>query len=98
MRFSCKSGLSPIERNPMNSCRRDRFPADESPFGVRDLGGSVVEWCLDGIRSQPTDRATRGGGRGFWMEGIYRSARRYGTHLEMVDLSIGFRIACRRME
>lgn len=35
------------------------YPRGTSPFGVRDLVGSVWQWCSDGDEEQ---RATRGGG------------------------------------
>jgi len=35
------------------------FPADESPFGVRDLGGGMTEWCVD--PGNPERLPVRGG-------------------------------------
>jgi len=31
----------------LRPARVDRFPVDESPYGVRHLAGNVVEWCAD---------------------------------------------------
>jgi len=38
------------------------FPVDESPFGVRDMAGGMVDWCADGSEGdlptlEPGERA-----------------------------------------
>jgi serine/threonine-protein kinase len=38
------------------------FPADESPYGVRDMAGSVQEYCSDRVLNSDTLRLFRGGG------------------------------------
>jgi len=41
------------------------FPEDESPFGVRDICGSVSEWCADERPGKWQDRIARGGSYAF---------------------------------
>lgn len=38
-----------------------RFPRDVSPYGVRDLGGGVMDWCADGPAGEPNLRWAVGG-------------------------------------
>jgi serine/threonine-protein kinase len=33
----------------------DSYPVDESPFGVRGMGGNVAEWCLDPWKASGPD-------------------------------------------
>ena len=44
MRLSHEVGLRPV---PV-----DAFPVDESPYGIRQLAGNVVEWCADEYRRE----------------------------------------------
>ena len=37
------------------------FPMDESPYGVRDMGGSMAEWCEDSFIEIQGAKHTRGG-------------------------------------
>jgi len=69
----------------------DRYPIDESPFGVRGMGGNVYDWCLDtegrfvdkvtlapeaGDTDACAPRAVRGGAWGSNPR-LARSAHRY---------------------
>ena len=46
----------PSRRGPVGE-----FPVDESPYGVRDLAGNVMEWCQDRPREDRDWRIVRGG-------------------------------------
>ena len=53
------------------------FPVDESPYGIRDLAGSMCDWCSDVFaETGPPDASARHGAhrgssslRGLWTEG-----------------------------
>ncbi len=70
------------------------FPADESPFGVRDLGGSAFEWCADWLDGRKEYRALRGGA---WCSAnvfYFRAATRLGVDPKGADGTVGFRVVC----
>jgi len=53
----------------------DSFPADESPYGVRGLGGNSRDWCLNDPGIHPGWRLVRGG---YWSDpgvALYVAAR-----------------------
>lgn len=70
------------------------FPADESPFGVRDLAGGVREftsdWYVDSIFV-----ATRGGTFSSFLVSTCRAASRNGFPRDGVRSDLGFRVVCR---
>lgn len=69
------------------------FPADESPFGVRDLAGGVREYMADWyIESE--FMAMRGGTWSTFLVSILRSAARNGTGRDWVRSDVGFRLVC----
>jgi len=84
----------------------DRFPVDESPYGVRGMGGNLIDWTKslyqsDGpkiIDSRPqevdsgTERVYRGG-CWYFGERYLRSADRHSMSPEHRGNLIGFRIA-----
>jgi formylglycine-generating enzyme required for sulfatase activity len=72
-----------------------RFVRDESPYGVRDLAGNVMEWCA-GTFSASWTRTWRGGSSR--AEPAY--SRLSGRHLGLPYRvsSDGFRIVARRRE
>lgn len=70
------------------------FPADESPFGVRDLAGGVREYMADWyIESE--FMAMRGGTWSTFLVSILRSAARNGSGRDWVRSDVGFRLVCR---
>jgi serine/threonine-protein kinase len=71
---------------------RDLFPADESPYGVRDMAGGVREWCADVFPEGGTQRMARGGMWGGVEVVYFRSASR-GSYLPvLVGPHLGFRL------
>jgi len=68
------------------------FPTDRSIYGVRDLAGSIREWCEDWFLENKY-RLTRGGSWFSIHEGGFRAAHRLGTHPDRSSSVIGFRVA-----
>ena len=71
------------------------FPDDVSVYGVRDLAGSVREWCGDEVfLGDPGRRPIRGGA---WIDVARqcRAANRRGSEPDDVFVSVGFRLARR---
>jgi formylglycine-generating enzyme required for sulfatase activity/tRNA A-37 threonylcarbamoyl transferase component Bud32 len=71
---------------------RDRFPADESPYGVRDMAGGVREWCADVFPEGGTQRLARGGMWGGVEVVYFRSASRGSYVPALVGPHLGFRL------
>jgi serine/threonine protein kinase/formylglycine-generating enzyme required for sulfatase activity len=72
----------------------DSFPYDESPHGVRGLGGNARDWCLNEAGSTLSGmRVLRGG---FWSNAgvILRSAFRTGSRPTGVYHILGGRLCC----
>ena len=84
---SLEGGMQPV---PVTD-----FPADESPYGARGLGGNVRNQCLDAPGSEyPGWRFIRGGD---WRVSPqdWRSVERMGGSADDVTETIGFRCAWR---
>ena len=82
----------PVETRPES---RGSYVVDESPFGVRDMGGSAREWCADTLSEKDRDlRVLRGGAWGYGRARHFRSAYRVGEDPEFVNALFGFRLAC----
>ncbi|MCI0342267.1 MAG: SUMF1/EgtB/PvdO family nonheme iron enzyme [Planctomycetales bacterium] len=64
---------------------------DVSPFGVRDLSGSVVEWCADEVARGL--RAVRGGAWNYADAAAFRVAGQGGYQTDNVSDAVGFRVA-----
>ncbi|MCI0343435.1 MAG: SUMF1/EgtB/PvdO family nonheme iron enzyme [Planctomycetales bacterium] len=82
-------------RSPVHGERpRPRPPGtaadDVSPFGVRDLAGSVYEWCDDLISGR--NRAARGGAWGHLNTSYFRAAYRNGYDETLLGDMHGFRV------
>jgi len=72
------------------------FPTDCSIYGVRDMAGSIREWCGDESYDGKSDRRpVRGGAWAMFGESpLRRAAARSGTLPERMHSSRGFRLAC----
>ena len=64
---------------------------DVSPFGVRDLGGNIKEWCADGWLAET--RAVRGGGWANSDPAPFHAAYRTAVDRRAVGSMMGLRVA-----
>lgn len=71
------------------------FPLDESPYGVRDLGGGMREWTATVAGARGEWRIVKGGAWGA-TGALCRSAYRNVGERHDVDVVIGFRLCARR--
>lgn len=67
------------------------FVDDVSPYGIRDLGGGVQEWCEPRDGPDAPERPVKGGG---WSQDMRscRMASRLLLHVDARTASIGFRL------
>jgi serine/threonine-protein kinase len=75
-------------------CGVDSFPVDESPCGIRGLGGNSCDMCLnDAGEEYPDWRLCRGG---YWTHSgvMIRSSYRTGSSTIRVNCGLGARLAC----
>ncbi len=71
------------------------FPADESPYGVRDMAGGLQEWCdVHKSREAPT-RPIRGGAWTHSTEVTFRAASRFSGDERTRQSHLGFRLVAR---
>lgn len=68
------------------------FPIDESPYGVRDMAGTIRNWCNSFLLPDERHLVVKGGSWNLPAEGC-RAAGRHGHLPGVVFSSIGFRIA-----
>ncbi len=89
----CKTAES-RERKPAEQEAIGAFPKDESPYGVRDMAGSIREWCADWYDEKSKLKHMRSGSWGDNDAMYFRCATRFGydlpTNVYMFD---GFRLA-----
>ncbi len=88
-----KGGLSRQESaqpEPVGS-----FVGDTSPYGVRDLAGSVREWTQTWFDERVGTRVIRGGSWSIVTSGHFRAASRLGYLAERSASVIGFRLYSR---
>jgi formylglycine-generating enzyme required for sulfatase activity/tRNA A-37 threonylcarbamoyl transferase component Bud32 len=71
----------------------ERFPADESPYGVLDMGGSVMEWCSDSLTDVLGHRRAKGGSWDHSVEYVFHAATNSTFHPTMANGMLGFRLA-----
>jgi serine/threonine-protein kinase len=69
------------------------FEKDESPYGVRDLGGSMREWCGDWEDEKKGYARVRGGSWGYTVITFFRSATRNWDERADVSAIFGIRVA-----
>lgn len=72
------------------------YPIDESPYGVRDLAGSVVEWSSE-TKAHHTI-ALRGGSYDADSSRVFRAASRDTFDAGLCNWNLGFRLVARQLE
>jgi serine/threonine protein kinase/formylglycine-generating enzyme required for sulfatase activity len=85
-----KGGLSRPGRASPEPVRT--FAADESPYGVRDLAGTIREWTSSWFSERDQTRALRGGSWNVTAARLFRSASRFGYRPEARASTFGFRL------
>ena len=73
--------------------RTGAFPTDCSPFGLRDLAGSMRDWCGDTAYAGDPDRRPVRGGSWYSNARNCRAADRNGNGPSNVNAFTGFRLA-----
>jgi len=68
------------------------FELDRSIYGIRDLAGSIREWCEDWF-IEGVGRVVRGGHWAHMSKASFRAAVRSGIDPDMKSSAVGFRIA-----
>jgi serine/threonine-protein kinase len=68
------------------------FPADESPYVVRDLAGGVREWCDDWYNPEQSMKCMRGSAWSTLDEAGFRIATQFAGPPQAVSSSVGFRV------
>ena len=77
----------------------DRLTRDESPFGVRDTAGNVLEWCVGAPDDRvPGRRPWRGGHARPGNDRIWESSRRADGNPVRPSQNDGFRIVAWRVD
>jgi len=75
--------------------RVDTYPIDESPYGVRGMGGNVLDWCLDLLPTTPGEDAGEVGllcgGSWYAIPALIRSANALRTAPLHRSQFLGFR-------
>ncbi|MEO0605795.1 MAG: SUMF1/EgtB/PvdO family nonheme iron enzyme, partial [Myxococcota bacterium] len=110
-RFDPSFANMTLSARPPVRCPVDAFPTDESPFGVRGLGGNVRDRCANHYarsyatpqrladwpadHGDPTLPVSRGGA---WISSmaLCRSATRFAGGIRNRNTSVGFRL-CRTL-
>jgi serine/threonine-protein kinase len=71
----------------------DTFPLDESPYGVRGLGGNASCRCLNSPAGRYPDWRLVRGGSWFKIASMARSTHRNGAPADTINLGTGLRLA-----
>ena len=68
---------------------------NRSPYGIRDMGGNIREFCRDWYSEEKKLKHVRGGAWGFSDVSRFRSAARdwCGWVVAITDTGYGFRLA-----
>ena len=69
------------------------YPAGASPYGCLDMVGNVMQWCLDGPKSDPKQRFVRGPGWDSSQEWEVLRAYGFQSYLDSRAQALGFRVA-----
>ncbi len=88
-----KGGLSrsePAQPEPVGA-----FPTDESPYGVRDLLGTIREWTQTWYDERAGSRVVRGGAWSLIAPRHFRCATRFGYTASSRSSVVGFRLFSR---
>jgi serine/threonine-protein kinase len=85
-----KGGLSRPERSQPEPV--GTFAADESPYGVRDLTGTIREWTSSWFDEKAGTRVVRGGSWNLTVERHFRAATRFGYAPGARVSTFGFRL------
>lgn len=72
-----------------------QFPADESPYGVRDMTGGLSEWCRMLKATSPDQRPLRGGAYAHSSMVTFRAATRYSGSRYTTGEHVGYRLVAR---
>ena len=91
--WSFTKGANSREQLPPRGEPVGTFEADESPYGVRDLGGGIREWCDAWATDAQNSRSCRGGAFCIDDDRHYRSATRAWLDGDVVYPALGFRVA-----
>jgi len=71
------------------------YSTDESPYGVRDVAGGVMDWCEDWYDERKVWKVVKGGNWGYASSGHCRSAYRVRVDPGFTGALNGFRLAVR---
>jgi serine/threonine-protein kinase len=74
----------------------DTYPADESPYGVRNMAGGIREWNKGWLSSEGRLRPIRGGAWSSSLLAHFRAASWLGTDARYFETAYGFRLVARR--
>ncbi|MGH9362448.1 MAG: SUMF1/EgtB/PvdO family nonheme iron enzyme, partial [Thermoanaerobaculia bacterium] len=89
-----KGGLSRPERSEPEPV--GAFPMDESPYGARDMAGTIREWTGSWFDESAARRVVRGGAWNIMGENHFRCANRLGYPDSGRTSTVGFRLYSER--
>jgi serine/threonine-protein kinase len=85
-----KGGLSRPERTQPEPV--GVFPTDESPYGIRDMAGTIREWTQSWFDERADMRVVRGGSWNLVGTRHFRCANRFGYSSTKGTSTVGFRL------